>query len=955
MATDRPPEPPKLPGGDPRLDAFLQQAAPIIAVERGINGKSRVKLEALARDLRLPDDLFDQAIHMLQGAPPVAGKSRSRWEEAFRTYLRAKLQRLPNRIITTQVEARAVARGRDKYQLSEEQALDAIREVAAECEIRRISRSAAERHVADVIAKKVGDAEWLDDKTVERLHAVGREWGLSVEQVDAEIRSHTDDNRRRQSREKRNTILLLTAAGVVAVGVLCLIVFIVVAHRDANETPPGDSSLPAATGPADAPRVRSRSISPPKWWNEDLALQVVHARQRVRGPGPIETSEPPETRGFAPIYGPLAADDPLVRGEAYRKLVDLWQQVSDEDYQRDPLDQVLIGCYTLEPDDDAARTLRERLLAIVATGEDQLPTDAKHYREALWAVDLAVEALMRNDLPAARARELELELGRKLGISVDRRIEYRKLLGQCLAALVERYYRQLIAAAPTHLPLAAALQAELSKIASRYLSVDSIERFEAKFVAAVVPKTGQAWVTYRDLIGHCVTSNDPLNVLDMVSLYEESGEPSLQSFMIRALKVRLEVTLDSTNVRDMAFALRQKLGAISGTTATNARDRWTILQRKIEDLVKARRTPARKPEEFLDETIQSAYLATLACALAQQEPGFPDFDRLLDLTPPSVTAAPSETVAPTRPADKPVRAETLAAPDAAKRQKMASYLARLTDFEQQNSYQRLSALRGLAQLTEYYPDVRPDQATDIARYLLAHKSDPDEYAKALEPMTALARWRYLKLAIADQLSEATLPPATAQQLVSAVLGRPLTFDDGSGWQDRIRATLLRDVLKELSVTPVVAGDGAKVDMFDRTAELLYEQYSTRAKLLGLLPSTSSATPTPSAVLQLLIDRSAGKDVSGLSPDDARFVTELPYRLTAVEYLAAGDVRRTVLLQRIWLRLLVREAAGRRPERANAARQLIAGLEQQDARADSLLAQLRDGESVILKVWMLYAP
>ena len=106
MKTDSSKTPPPLPdAGDARLESFLQKAAPIIAAERGINAKSRVMLEALARDSKLPDELFDQAIHMLQGAPPVA-RTKSRWYEAYCKYLAKKFKDVPRGILTRSISRR---------------------------------------------------------------------------------------------------------------------------------------------------------------------------------------------------------------------------------------------------------------------------------------------------------------------------------------------------------------------------------------------------------------------------------------------------------------------------------------------------------------------------------------------------------------------------------------------------------------------------------------------------------------------------------------------------------------------------------------------------------------------------------------------------------------------------------------------------------------------------------
>src|SRR6476659_3910546 len=98
----------KLPPGDERLEAFLVRAAPVLAVERGINIKSRVLLDALARELGLADDEFQAALRALNGhqaetpADPEALKRRAEYD----AYARKQLKKLPRGVLTASLADR---------------------------------------------------------------------------------------------------------------------------------------------------------------------------------------------------------------------------------------------------------------------------------------------------------------------------------------------------------------------------------------------------------------------------------------------------------------------------------------------------------------------------------------------------------------------------------------------------------------------------------------------------------------------------------------------------------------------------------------------------------------------------------------------------------------------------------------------------------------------------------
>ena len=71
MDDPQPPEPPKSVRIDPLLESLLAKARPIIAEERGLNHRSRVKIQALGKKMKIPAAVVDQALQLLHGAPPI--------------------------------------------------------------------------------------------------------------------------------------------------------------------------------------------------------------------------------------------------------------------------------------------------------------------------------------------------------------------------------------------------------------------------------------------------------------------------------------------------------------------------------------------------------------------------------------------------------------------------------------------------------------------------------------------------------------------------------------------------------------------------------------------------------------------------------------------------------------------------------------------------------------------
>jgi hypothetical protein len=342
--------------------------------------------------------------------------------------------------------------------------------------------------------------------------------------------------------------------------------------------------------------------------------------------------------------------------------------------------------------------------------------------------------------------------------------------------------------------------------------------------------------------------------------------------------------------------------------------------------------------------------------LAQQEPGFALFDQLHKDGPPTIAGKKSDEDDSSASADSP-RSETPHTATASQREALGRYLDGLAKYKDLASTQRLTYARGLAGLVERFPDIAPEQGLVIARYLVGEKPD-DEQRKLGDAIEILAKWKSVRLGLADLLAEPAVvkvPAPLAEQLFTKCLRRELSLASlGEAWPDWVREQLVRSVLTELSAAAAPADESAKGH--DRAAEALLELYRTRARLVGLAASQHRVAASPSQALELLITQQAAQLGSGaLKPADADFLARLPHEMSVVEYLGTGDLRRTVLGQRIHARLLAISLSRQRPDGGSAAKAVLDDLAVRDLAATHILSQLRDGEVATLRLWLLFAP
>jgi hypothetical protein len=154
----------------------------------------------------------------------------------------------------------------------------------------------------------------------------------------------------------------------------------------------------------------------------------------------------------------------------------------------------------------------------------------------------------------------------------------------------------------------------------------------------------------------------------------------------------------------------------------------------------------------------------------------------------------------------------------------------------------------------------------------------------------------------------------------------------------------------LSHPPQLAQDLTHGNLpLDEAQQLITDCYRQRAALLAL----SSSSPAASTSVTDAAKECVAGLAAGLKGDP--FVAELQYHQEALRYLAGDSLRYTVALQRLLLELSARRIAMARPERAATARQLAAEALSASAKSNNVLAQLRDQEAALLKLWMLYGP
>lgn len=908
------------PAHDPRQAEFLARARAIIAEQRGVTVQGQVKLAAAARELGLTDEEPQHALSLLQeGAAPQTAEALRRQERltAFRESLAPALDRLPRKIITPDVVAELVECGVELHGVERAEAERAVRDMAAARGVRFISQQRAVEHLARLVSDKMAGSAVLHAADRQRIYAEGAQWGLSGADIEAIVLEQIELNRRLQAARRRRTGLVmavLSAAAAVLVGVGAWMTL----DRRARETPAPDSSAVVSAPPETSAGGRPASPPADHWWDVDLSVAVARA----------ETELP----GLKAALREVRSHSPEIRAGAYEKFVAAIPQTIDSRTATAVLKEMITGCYALDPSDVAADRLRERLMQSLPAPDAPLPADDRPFREAFAAAQMATAALARDGIPAPRADALQRSLERAVGLTIDPAWDEVELHRRCMAAVTQMLYRIVIAAASAQ-PLAVqSLHTFVTGEARRYLDVTALERLDAQFLQTLLLATEEVWREYQEVILRVVNSAEPAVVLQAVEILERANDDSLRYYVAAGLARRIGLPTQSRlTEEEVAAAVRERFGA-RAAPALHPEDALRRFLREADESLARGSAGADQPAKLLEETANLARVAALGCALAQGELGRGAFEQL----------AAAEPLALEKPAAEPSARAPAAAESASPRARMvARYVESLG--RASHPVQRIGFLRGVTELAEQTPEVSPEEGDVLARYLLAPK--PEEEREAIAAfIPQVGRWKTVRLAMADVISQTPVRQDLVLDVVTRVLGRAPEINPAGNWRQELRLVLMRSVA-ERSVAPLSSHP------FDVAQETMLAHYQAQAKLRGAPASASEAT-SPTAVLRPLIEHAAAALRSRAAGEDQEFLANLPHEMEVAEYLGDNDLRLLVLLERIWLRLLALEISQARADRAADADAIVHTLYADDRAAEHILIQARNGQAALVRLWRL---
>lgn len=946
MSDIQPPKPPDSENNDPLLESLLEQARPIIAEERGLNHRSRVKIQSLGKKLKIPAAVIDQALQLLHGAPPVLGSESSagtEYEKTFAKVMARKIADIPGQILTNKIEEKAISVGTRKYQLSETQARNIVRRVAEEVGVPRVTLTDAEKHTEQEIADAIGEATWVAGEKKQRLIRNAKRLGVSESQAESMIQRHLKFNFQQVQNERKFTDRLWIFAALIVIGTsLSLFIFFQLKKAKKENDSFEEADLGKKTTPDIDEDPVNRELVSPDWWDDSLKLQLQKTRLKVGG--------------FPEIHDRLKSRKEAIRSQAYSELFDLGKGLVNPQLVRQRVSVVIPQLILSEPSPEAMTGAMRGFEKAIKMPVGKIPSSAEFFNKAFWALDLLNQIVGDESIDDTKVVLMQSTIESITGRGFDLFLSANARLKKQKRALVEVYFKQMADLGASFPTVAAESFDRLESMAKDELPADKVQELRLLFLTGFLRTEHSNWSNASSLIQKTIIESSSSEVSFFIDLMESTSNEPLQLFLEEALLKRAGIGDDHDSVAELAVKLREyfdvgtpeKVESRKSSTELVSRivnqyyNKWSIRNLPLDN---------RQSAELL---VESIYLTTIVSMLESDEAeslellleaGFPDLENPQYLAKISGEPEDLDDDSGASGMGTGTASNDPGAADGAQRlarQRLNDALGQLNRFKILSTERRIVALRQVRGVATTLNKLDGSHASILASYLLARKN-PEEQQFVLEIIPEFRRWPRLMIAIADQLSLENYPRQNCLDVCSQLLDEDLRYGD-QDWSAKLVDHLRSAAMQQLRLNASLAANGKKgADPVFALKELIEYFYRLRVRSIVTNTKIPESTDLASSI-DFLIDHNRRQLVS---QGKSRELIELNKWDEMAPILGDDPLSELQFRQQALLAGMPRDSSVVRPGDAGIATKLVRLAESKLQKIDSIIGQIAENE-----IWIL---
>ena len=867
---------------DPRLKSFLRKAAAIISAEKGLNAESRLKLQTLAKHVKLPQPLFEEALARLQHGID-ASLSLTRYEKAFIKFLDTEFEKITGDIISPRVENEAIGLAKRKYDISSLRAEKLIAARAKAAGMSLISRLEAETFADQLIAERIGEQTVIAEELTSQIHKIGKKWGLESSEIERIVNRVISQNKAEQKRPIRQFLAILVVVTLITIALF-------------------GSAFAVGWFPQNW--IWKNKNYKDKSPENPIAIDTIESS---RFPVSVATKleELQRSRNqLGQTIEQITDEDLSLRRAGYQELV----QTACLDQGSDRQLRLTLACelYYADPDEESA-------MEIVATIEDfleilpgQLPS-VQDLKDIFQVNDLIGMLILyrpdfKNDT-ATRKAVIEQLIESFVFIpleSFDSLKVYRQLSE---VAIATDQWNRVIQSAWNSPVQAAVLLQPLYELTQPKLNPQEIDGFRDDALLAIIESDASRWRVLQEQIRHSVESCDDAKLIAWVAVFRNCTDGRLRDLLAEAILPRIDIRPASRSREDIAiaianFELQNRNRALLPLIIRNERlEKLHATLLKDDSINRETGVTADRIAKLAQATNKEwAFCAAIENATHIDESTFAEFDRLI------ATPLPRLRELVMLPIDRRNANRTgPASATASDRRRMNNALNRLRDQEPALSGARSLALKQIKQVAHRFERISYSDAETLSRYLLSDLA-VEELLNVEKLIESFAHWPNLALAMADQIVDSNVKADQVLTLLRLLLNWEIELEDSADWkrdlQIRIIAAVSVDVDNQANQDP----DNIKNNWI-RLKIYLSDLYNDRLAFVDNRSQVKNENLLPHRASMRLVELAAK------SPDSSGTMSNIGRAVQLIDKLPANEIEKTAFSNQLLIKTLLRELSG----------------------------------------------
>lgn len=818
------------PGGtaktDPRLKSFLRQAQAIIAQEKGLNASCRVKLQALAGQLKLSKFIFEKALQQLQDSSD-AEAHLNHYEKAFVRFLDNEFEKLHGGVLSPGMEKNAIDLANRKYLINNAKAEKFIQSRADEAGISRISPDEAILFAEQMIVDQVGVQSVVDEDMHLKLLKIGKKWGLEADDVEQIVLRQLKTNRRRTNRhpEKFAILMLLLA---ILLGVVW-IAYAVGVFSSRPDTAQKESDKAESTSTETVSSWMSSGLRGNLKSLEELSPNLSGTTKRIE------------------------VGDNATRVVEYQQLVRSACQLSDDIAKK--IRSALSQLFYEDPNEEAALSIISEITSIFNKFRENERRDSSKsifranqlFAQLYWSRPLLDNNVNQSD----RWNSVEEAVCDGIGISIRQSNGLQEYLEISERALAIDLWNELARLATTSPGTASAKWDATVSATQDLLEPEPFAQYFDAVILSIIQTDVTRWRELRDPIVRSLQRCDEIKMADWTRIYLASNDDLFQELIGLTIVNRVNANPRSNRRVDITAAIASYSKQQRYLKFQPIIDRSDQIEQRYANLLtqdnSATLLPDRIAQMALAVNVEMAFIDVVESASLFEESAFLVFDRLI------ATPSPRLQELVSLPIDRRVKKSgaTNSATASDVRRKDAS-LQRLSVLDADTTGLRILALKQLERVAHRFERISYEDAEILARYFFSPLS-VQERLEVESRIESFSHWPNLAIAAADTLPQAELDFERAANMARLLTNQELSVLPSADWKQTLGMELIASTAADLSLQ--IDQDPNNINSnWNRLKLYLNDCYRQRQSILLNDDTDIDSYSTPSQATMKTVDR-----------------------------------------------------------------------------------------------------